>query len=95
MEVSYSKGLLFDYAIIKLPKPVKFTKWVNPICLPANSMMNIENVEARVAGWGLKWEKAEKPKKPTTTKKPELKNKHLVITPGMKIELAVPFTNKS
>ena len=42
-----------DFAILKLAKPVKFTKYVNPICLPeVNSTKNFDYVEAQVSGWG-------------------------------------------
>ena len=42
-----------DFAIIKLAKEVKFTKHVNPICLPQpNSNQNFDSVEATASGWG-------------------------------------------
>ena len=42
-----------DFAIIKLAKEVKFTKHVNPICLPQpNSNKNFDSVEATASGWG-------------------------------------------
>lgn len=41
-----------DYAILKLDEPVKFTKYVNPICLPSNSDKSFDFVQARVSGWG-------------------------------------------
>ena len=40
-----------DFAIIKLAKEVKFTKYVNPICLPQTSS-NFESVETTASGWG-------------------------------------------
>ena len=42
-----------DFAIIKLAKEVKFTKHVNPICLPQpNSNQNFDSGEATASGWG-------------------------------------------
>ena len=42
-----------DFAIIKLAKSIKFTKFVNPICLPqSNSEKDFDSVEARASGWG-------------------------------------------
>ena len=42
-----------DFAIIKLAKKVKFTKHVNPICLPQpNSNQNFDSGEATASGWG-------------------------------------------
>ena len=42
-----------DFVIIKLAKEVKFTKHVNPICLPQpNSNQNFDSVEATASGWG-------------------------------------------
>ena len=42
-----------DFAIIKLAKSIKFTKFVNPICLPQpNSNKDFDSVEARASGWG-------------------------------------------
>ena len=47
-----------DFAIIKLAKEVKFTKHVNPICLPQpNSKQNFDSVEATASGWGSLKEK--------------------------------------
>ena len=47
-----------DFAIIKLAKKVKFTKHVNPICLPQpNSKQNFDSVEATASGWGSLKEK--------------------------------------
>ena len=42
-----------DYAIIKLVKPVKFTDYVIPVCLPNSKMNKYENVRATASGWGL------------------------------------------
>ena len=41
-----------DFAILKLAKPVAFTKYVNPICLPKSSNKNFDSVEAMASGWG-------------------------------------------
>ena len=41
-----------DFAILKLAKPVAFTKYVNPICLPQSSNKNFDSVEAMASGWG-------------------------------------------
>ena len=50
---SYQKNVTHDndFAIIKLAKEVKFTKYVNPICLPQTSS-NFESVETTASGWG-------------------------------------------
>ena len=40
-----------DFAILKLAKPVLFTKYVNPICLPPKNK-NFDSVEAKASGWG-------------------------------------------
>ena len=40
-----------DFAILKLAKPVAFTKYVNPICLPQSSNKNFDSVEAMASGW--------------------------------------------
>ena len=45
----------FDFAIIKLAKPVKFTKFVVPVCLPSNKHQKFESNEAKVAGWGRQY----------------------------------------
>ena len=44
-----------DFAILKLATPVKFTKHVNPICLPESSNINLDSVEAMVFGWGVNY----------------------------------------
>ena len=44
-----------DFAILKLSTPVKFTKYVNPICLPESSNLNLDSVEAMVSGWGVNY----------------------------------------
>ena len=64
MGITYSKGFfLNDIAIIKLSKPAKFNKYVNPVCLPSNAFQNFDSVEAKVSGWGLVYEeKKEKDK---------------------------------
>ena len=40
-----------DFAILKLATEVKFTKYVNPICLPPKDK-NFDSVEAKASGWG-------------------------------------------
>ena len=40
-----------DFAIIKLATEVKFTNYVNPICLPPKTK-NFDSVEAKASGWG-------------------------------------------
>ena len=52
-------GVQADYAILYFEKPVKFTKYVNPICLPENSLNNYESVEAKISGWGVLLERGE------------------------------------
>ena len=46
----------YDLAIIKLDKPVKFTKFVIPVCLPSNRNKNFDSNEAKVSGWGWMYE---------------------------------------
>lgn len=46
-----------DIALLRLARPVAFTDWIRPICLPvsdSNRNVNYENVDAAfvVAGWG-------------------------------------------
>ena len=41
-----------DAAIVKLEKPLKFTKFVSPICLPSCKEELYADVEAVIAGWG-------------------------------------------
>ena len=50
-----------DYAILKLDKPVKFSKYVNPICLPNNPDKNFNFVQARVSGYGRLYHDGTKP----------------------------------
>ena len=40
-----------DFAILKLAKPVLFTKYVTPICIPPKNK-NFDSVEAKASGWG-------------------------------------------
>ncbi|CAB3380272.1 Hypothetical predicted protein [Cloeon dipterum] len=41
-----------DIGLIKLDKPVDFTNWVHPICLPKGPGADLANSKAVVAGWG-------------------------------------------
>ena len=41
-----------DSAIVKLAIPMKFNKFVSPICLPSCKEESYANVEAVVSGWG-------------------------------------------
>ena len=50
---NYKNGSFdYDFAIIKLDKPVKFTKYVVPVCLPSHKNQNFDSNEGKVAGWG-------------------------------------------
>ena len=40
-----------DFAILKLANGVRFTNYVNPICLPPENK-NFDSVEAKASGWG-------------------------------------------
>jgi len=48
-----------DIAILVLQQPIKFTKNVQPICLPDPGETPAPNTEATVAGWGLTEEGAQ------------------------------------
>jgi len=41
-----------DYSILRLAKPVTFTKKVSPVCLPADLSATYAGVRATVTGWG-------------------------------------------
>ncbi|XP_068237468.1 venom protease-like isoform X2 [Palaemon carinicauda] len=43
-----------DLALLKLPRPVKFTRSIRPVCLPwgAESGRNLENQKVTLTGWG-------------------------------------------
>jgi len=41
-----------DYSILRLAKPVTFTKKVSPVCLPADQSATYTGVLATVTGWG-------------------------------------------
>lgn len=50
---NYPKKHGYDIALLVLDKPVKFTKTVSPICIPAyESDSNFPNKKLTVAGWG-------------------------------------------
>jgi len=42
-----------DYAILRLAKPVSFTKKVSPACLPDDLTSTYEGTLATITGWGL------------------------------------------
>lgn len=45
-----------DIALIRLAKPVEYTRWIRPICLPLNRNLrskSYDGVPMEVAGWGL------------------------------------------
>ena len=46
-----SRTTNYDFAIVKLSRPVTFSANVNPICLPS-STRNYDSVVATVSGWG-------------------------------------------
>ena len=49
---NYNSGTTnYDFAIVKLSRPVTFSANVNPICLPS-STKNYDSVVATVSGWG-------------------------------------------
>lgn len=44
-----------DIALIRLARPVRFTTWISPICIPAAKDLRHKNFEGSkftVAGWG-------------------------------------------
>ncbi len=41
-----------DVALIKLDKPVTFTKWVKPLCLPRNDELPESGQRCAITGWG-------------------------------------------
>jgi transmembrane serine protease 3 len=41
-----------DISIVKLAKPIKFTNYIQPACLPAQNEMPAEGTQGIVAGWG-------------------------------------------
>ena len=47
-----NKMFFYDFAIILLARPVKFTKYVIPICLPDTSTMEYEYIPVIASGWG-------------------------------------------
>ncbi|XP_074596464.1 transmembrane protease serine 9-like [Brevipalpus obovatus] len=51
VDPKYPKYNGYDIALIVLKKPVKFTKTVSPICIPA-SEPNLKNKRFTVVGWG-------------------------------------------
>ncbi|GLV36631.1 Spatzle-Processing Enzyme [Carabus blaptoides fortunei] len=53
---SYGKSpYRHDISLIKLHKPARITRWVQPICLPVGDLLKKHYIGARaeVAGWGL------------------------------------------
>jgi transmembrane serine protease 3 len=43
---------LNDIAVVKLSKPIKFTKTIQPACLPAKGEIVPDTAQGTVAGWG-------------------------------------------
>jgi len=46
------KTLDYDIAILKLSKPVKYTKYIRPACVPSSGFKIDSGKEAFVSGWG-------------------------------------------
>ncbi|XP_035209906.1 proclotting enzyme-like isoform X2 [Stegodyphus dumicola] len=45
-------GFYNDIGLVKLSRPVKFTDYIQPVCLPSKSMKSMVGVMATVVGWG-------------------------------------------
>lgn len=44
-----------DIALLRLERPVVFSNWIKPICLPSGDLLNktYDGVRMVVAGWGV------------------------------------------
>ena len=47
-----SKTIDNDIALVKLSKPVKYTKYIRPACIPASGSKVKAGADAFVSGWG-------------------------------------------
>ena len=46
------KTVDYDIALLKLSRPVKFTKYIRPACVPSSSFKEKAGANAFVSGWG-------------------------------------------
>ena len=46
------KTLDYDIAVLKLSRPVKYTKYIRPACVPPSGFKVDSGKEAFVSGWG-------------------------------------------
>ena len=47
-----SRTVDYDIALVKLSKPVKYTKYIRPACIPASGSKVKAGADAFVSGWG-------------------------------------------
>jgi len=48
----YRMKALSDIAVMKLSRPVKFSPWIQPACLPASGEAVVDGTTAVLSGWG-------------------------------------------
>lgn len=45
-----------DIALVRLARPVEYTRWIRPICLPLSRQLrgkSYDGISMEVAGWGF------------------------------------------